>query len=165
MVHDTFSNSLSWYLAIETWDQNWVHVETNLTRLCKFSIWFNVFHVRALYYTKNFKRNGKFLPEDDPAGSKHVGVCYNWRKKTLCIRWCLKFFPFDVHTHIWICVCVSYFHLCVYLRLIYMCVRARARACTLPLLSFEVCARCCILWSFTSRFTCIYKYVCINIYK
>jgi hypothetical protein len=22
-----------------------------------------------------------FLPEDDPAGSKHVGVCYNLRKK------------------------------------------------------------------------------------
>jgi hypothetical protein len=21
--------------------------------------------------------NGRFLPEDDPAGSKHVGVCYN----------------------------------------------------------------------------------------
>jgi hypothetical protein len=22
--------------------------------------------------------NKKVLPEDDPAGSKHVGVCYNW---------------------------------------------------------------------------------------
>jgi hypothetical protein len=43
---------------------------------------FNAFHVRALYYTKTTSAtqcndNGKFLPEDDPAGSEHVGVCYN----------------------------------------------------------------------------------------
>jgi hypothetical protein len=28
--------------------------------------------------------NKKILPEDDPAGSKHVGVCYNWWQNALC---------------------------------------------------------------------------------
>jgi hypothetical protein len=30
--------------------------------------------------------NGKLLPEDDPAGSKHVGVCYNLREKKLFVH-------------------------------------------------------------------------------
>jgi hypothetical protein len=36
-------------------------------------------------------RTTKFLPEDDPAGSKHVGVCYNRWKNSLCICWWLVF--------------------------------------------------------------------------
>jgi hypothetical protein len=30
-----------------------------------------------LYSATQCNDNGKFLPEDDPAGSKYVGVCYN----------------------------------------------------------------------------------------
>jgi hypothetical protein len=32
---------------------------------------------RELFVHKECNDNGKFLPEDDPAGSKHVGMCYN----------------------------------------------------------------------------------------
>jgi hypothetical protein len=42
--------------------------------------------------------NGKFLPEDDPAGSKHVGVCFNWRKKLLVHS--LVFEVFCMETHV-----------------------------------------------------------------
>jgi hypothetical protein len=53
-----------------------------------------------LHYTVNrecagdyeLQCNGRFLPEDDPAGPIHVGVCYNCRKNSLCIRWCFKVF-------------------------------------------------------------------------
>jgi hypothetical protein len=37
-------------------------------------------------------RRELFVVSADPAGSKHVVVCYNWRKKSLCICWCLMFF-------------------------------------------------------------------------
>jgi hypothetical protein len=41
------------------------------------------------------QRQQKILPEDDPAGSKHVGVWYNWRKNSLCICGWLIFFVHD----------------------------------------------------------------------
>jgi hypothetical protein len=35
-------------------------------------------HILAQLYSATYcNDNGKFLPEDDPAGSKHVEVCYN----------------------------------------------------------------------------------------
>jgi hypothetical protein len=33
--------------------------------------------VQAVQAETTKSSNGKFLPEDDPAESKHVGVCYN----------------------------------------------------------------------------------------
>jgi hypothetical protein len=39
--------------------------------------------------------NGKFLREDDPAGSKHVGVCYNWRKKLFVHSLVFKVFLYN----------------------------------------------------------------------
>jgi hypothetical protein len=37
---------------------------------------------------------GRFLPEDDPAGLKHVGVCYNWRKNLFVHSLVFKVFLF-----------------------------------------------------------------------
>jgi hypothetical protein len=35
-------------------------------------------HTLTQLYSATLVLQQKVLPEDDPAGSKHVGVCYNW---------------------------------------------------------------------------------------
>jgi hypothetical protein len=76
-----------------------LHVSTRLGHLqgetfrCRYTILhYTVYTVHCTVNSTFSLDNGRFLPEDDPAGSKHVGVGYNWREKNSCICWCLKFF-------------------------------------------------------------------------
>jgi hypothetical protein len=95
------------YIIQKTWNTNiytksffvnyntLLHVSTLLghrqgqTFRCRYT---RLHYTAQLYSAAQCNDNGKFLPKDDPAGPKHVGVCYNWRKNSLCICWCLMFF-------------------------------------------------------------------------